>query len=112
MEEIRIDEDSSQLRDSRRSSPPPSGGSPSPNDGDDAGEVERVHPSKLHGPDGDPPFIKPLRFNAGPAERALYEEAFKAAWEFPHDLMHVMSGIRKGLKRGKEAAAQAGGGPQ
>jgi len=96
----------------RRRSSPPAGQSPRSTDGEDAGAVERVNPFTLHSPDGEPPSIPPLRFTAQPPERAAYEAAFRAAWAFPHDLIHVMSGIRKGLERGQKAARRAGGDTQ
>jgi len=95
-------------RDRPRSTVPTSGGDPPDSDGDDDGAEECVTPFELHSPDGDPPFIPPLRFTAQPPERAAYEAAFRAAWTFPHDLMQVMSGIRKGLERGKKAAESRG----
>jgi hypothetical protein len=53
---------------------------------------------------GDPPAAPFLPFTAQPAQRALYQQAFRAAYRYPDALMLVMQGVRKGLKRGKEAA--------
>jgi len=52
---------------------------------------------------GDPPAAPALPFTAQPAQRAVYQEAFRAAYRYPDPLMLVMQGIRKGLKRGQEA---------
>lgn len=97
----------SQRRPDRRSAP--RRGSPRSSDGESAGSAGRVHPTEVQTPDGDPAYIKPIHLTASPPERALYEEAYRAAWEYPHDLMQIMAGVRKGLKRGKEAALRAGG---
>ncbi len=53
---------------------------------------------------GEAPAVPTLPFTAQPAERAVYQEAYRAAYRYPDALMLVMQGIRKGLKRGKEAA--------
>ena len=53
---------------------------------------------------GEAPAAPALPFTAQPAERAVYQEAYRAAYRYPDALMLVMQGIRKGLKRGKETA--------
>lgn len=110
----------------RAQSAPSSRGSPPRSDGDDTGvevaydqlfgtpalqqeQHERTSPFEVDTPDGEPPDPPPLGISAYPPERAGYELAFRAAYEFPHALMLVMRGIRKGLKRGKKAATEAGG---
>jgi hypothetical protein len=59
-------------------------------------------------PEADPDTIPPLRFTAFPPEKELYEAAFRAAYRYPDSIMLVMRGMRKGLKRGKEAAERRG----
>ena len=63
----------------------------------------------FEGDAGDPPAAPSLPFTAYPPKRELYEAAFRAAYKYPDALMLVMEGVRKGLKRGKEAAQRAGG---
>lgn len=62
----------------------------------------------LHTPK-QPPDPPPLPFTAHRPVRALYKDAFEAAYKYPDALMLVMQGVRKGLKRGKKAAREAGG---
>jgi hypothetical protein len=70
---------------------------------------ERESPFEVSSPDTPPPDPPPLGVRLYAPQRALYESAFEAAYKYPDDLMLVMQGVRKGLKRGKEAATEAGG---
>jgi hypothetical protein len=76
--------------------------------GDDGTEADSA--GDLWGePEADVPAVPPLPFTAYPPERAAYEAAFRAAYRYPDAMLLVMRGVRKGLRRGKEAA-EAGGG--
>jgi len=119
-----------------RSKAPTSGGDPPPSQGDGAevevcygdlfgtpalddpegqertGEIpqseKRTGADVWGDPEAEPVPIPPLRFTAFPPERVLYAAAFRAAYKYPDALMLVMSGVRKGLERGKKAAESRG----
>jgi len=76
---------------------------PEPPNGEPVGDPSRAR-DPFASNRGDPPAAPSLPFAAQPAEKALYHEAYRAAYKYPHALQLVMSGVRKGLKRGKEAA--------
>ncbi|MCS4119614.1 hypothetical protein [Salinibacter ruber] len=82
-----------------------------PFEGIDHNPLEHIEddPDPFEGDAGDPPAAPSLPFTAYPPKRELYEAAFRAAYKYPDALMLVMQGVRKGLKRGKEAAQRAGG---
>ncbi|MCS3712115.1 hypothetical protein [Salinibacter ruber] len=82
-----------------------------PFEGIDHNPLEHIEddPDPFEGDAGDPPAAPSLPFTAYPPKRELYEAAFRAAYKYPDALMLVMEGVRKGLKRGKEAAQRAGG---
>jgi len=104
-----------------RSNVPTSGDGAPPTDGDDAGAVSYDslfgtpalvddEPDDVWGdPKAEPPTIPPMSFTAYPPQKVLYKAAFRAAYKYPDALMLVMQGVRKGLKRGKKAAQEAGG---
>lgn len=115
-------------RDRPRSSPSSSEDNASPRDSEDGGaeicyddlfgspalsdDTDEEAPCPFEGlytPE-NPPDPPRLPFTAFPPQRALYRKAFEAAYKYPDALMLVMEGVRKGLKRGKEAAEKAGGG--
>jgi hypothetical protein len=105
-------------RDKRRSAPPSGAQSPPIDTGDRGAEAYddlfgtpalAGDPDPFEGDAGDPPAAPSLPFTAYPPKRELYEAAFRAAYKYPDALMLVMEGVRKGLKRGKEAAQRAGG---
>ncbi len=120
----------------RAQSSPQGRGTPLPSDGDSAGAMDyedlfgepaldsdqeqqespgcpfegiEDNPDPFEGGAGEPPAAPSLPFTAYPPKRELYEAAFRAAYKYPDALMLVMEGVRKGLKRGKEAAQRAGG---
>lgn len=109
-------------RQARSSSSPSEGTPPSGSTGDSTAEVDwdlifsdpaleevKDDTDPFEGDAGDPPAAPSLPFTAYPPKRELYEAAFRAAYKYPDALMLVMEGVRKGLKRGKEAAQRAGG---
>jgi len=74
------------------------------------GTKEDSDPADVWGDsEAEPDTIPPLPFTAYPPQRGLYRKAFRAAYKYPDALMLVMIGVRKGIKRGKEAAEEAGG---
>lgn len=102
-------------RRSQRRSAPPSGAGPPSNDADTSGteiDLDKVFgPPVLSQEDGrespfevDAPDDPPNRL-----EKAVYDLTFQRAFGHPHAITLAMRGIRKSLKRGKEAADRAGG---
>lgn len=71
-------------------------------------EPEQRSPYEVGNPTEPPPDPPPLLRASEPA-RAAFEALFPIAYQYASDHALVMQGVRKALKKGHEAAEEAGG---